>query len=100
MSSLKAQSQQKKAELFLEEMDAISPPATSVNGQAREIHDEILILQNVGRVFLNQIMKALDPARSVAWSRFITDYSPHRNISKEDEIEKFLKSKFMPISRL
>ena len=77
---------------YLEELEAASPPAPSRNSDFRPVHDEIPVLQNVARVFLSIVMERAG-GRTMSWSKFVTDSTPHRKISTEEEIEHFLQSK-------
>ena len=97
MKSQKAKIKEQKAlsTSINDDLEAASPPAPSRNGDFRMVHDEIPMLQNVARVYLGVIMESIANGRPVSWPRFITDATPHRNITTNEEIEKFLKSKLM-----
>lgn len=82
-------------EAILDLLEAASPTAPTHNIGFRDVHNEMVALQNVARVFINIAVSSLDDGAycGVEWSSFFSVPSPHRLISKQDQIENFLLSK-------
>lgn len=89
----------KSDETYVVELNAASPPVSSRNVDFRYVHDEIMMLQNIARVFLGTVLEDVGDGRRVGWGRFITDSTPHRNVSSVAGIETFLTSKLTPPRR-
>ena len=83
---------------LLDELGAVMPPAPSKNADFRQVHDEIPMLQNVAGVFLAVAASALD-SRPLSRAKFLTKFTPHRNISTYEEIEAFIREKLVAPKR-
>lgn len=83
----------KDTPFFQHELDVASPPEPSKNNGFRHVHEEIVMLANVGRVFLGVAMEIAGGGVPASWSKFVTEPTPHRKISTPDEIKHFLSAK-------
>ena len=85
----------RRNEKYSAQIESASPPAPTRNVGFRGVHDEMVVLQNVARVFLAIALDGLDSGayRGMSWSKFVTDSTSHRNISSDEEIGQFLSSK-------
>jgi hypothetical protein len=83
----------KEQSSFLDELDVASPPEPSMNQNFRYAHEELAVLSNIGRVFINVAMDQVGGGSPVSWSKFLKDRTSHKNISSVSEIENYLSAK-------
>ena len=76
-----------------DDIEAASLPSRSRNASFKHVHEEIVVLENVARVFLSVAADSLSGGGLIAWAKFVTDSTPHRKISTDEEIMHFLGAK-------
>jgi hypothetical protein len=81
---------------YVDHLNAAAPPAPSRNPEFRDVHDEILANQNIGRSWLRRFIESASGGVSVvSWPKFVTNAYPHRKISvsSPEENRKFFAAK-------
>lgn len=74
---------------------ASTPPAPSRSFDFRFVHDELAVLQNVSRTFLNLAVEPIAKGRWIVWHKFTKEITKYRNLSTPEQFEEFFKSKLV-----
>lgn len=84
-----------KSTSFEDDIFASSAPSPTRAPDFKGVHEEMAVLQNVGRVFLGVTSGAMGEGKGsrMSWARFVTVPTFHRTIASDDQIETFLMDK-------
>ncbi len=92
-----------KSNSFKNDVEAASPPAPSRKDEFGKAHDELVMLQNVSRVFIRAVTnwilatsgKHNEVDGKIIWTKYVSDGKSFRQISTNAERKEFLESKMM-----